>query len=78
MIRRTESIAGTDTMPETAFSKDAPDSKHDVLSYATPHLARLKVCRATHTSMEWYALAVGRPGLTGAAKMALDGRAQRR
>ena len=54
-------------MPETAFSKDAPDSKHDVLSYATPHLARLKVCNATHTSMEPCALSVGRPDLTGAA-----------
>ena len=44
-------------MPETVFSEDALDSKHDVLSYATPRLARLKFCKATHTSMEWCGLA---------------------
>ena len=58
-------------MPETVFSKDAPDSNQNTLSYATPLLARLKVLQPTHTSMEWCALAVGRPGLNGRRQWAL-------
>ena len=54
-------------MPETVFSKDAPDGNQMRCCVAWTPLARLKVGKTTHTSMEWCALAVGRPGLTGAA-----------